>query len=298
LREKFQEKNINLSISLLAIKIKFLFPNTHFVVSDCYKNFFVYNSKKRNLNFTERNLLTLNFENKSNSRIDLFYTRIAQTKIWELWETHKGDFLFYLPKSNPRRFVLVSRDFSSGEIFGELIKKEDNVPFPLKHIDILIYANWLAEFGDLILHASGIAYEGEGYAFIGKSGRGKSTLVSNLSNHHELTVLGEDQVILRYLDGRFWIFGTPWHLNPEFCSPIGVPLKFLFVLDRFAEHVTSPLSPLEAMAAIMQTAFIPYYRKTKVEGIMDNLNLLVRKKRIYTLSYQLGTNILPAIINP
>jgi len=293
-----KHKEIILSIADLAIKIKLLFYNIQFEVPDCHKKFLINKSDKTSCNLKNQNNLILNFENKIISELDLFHTNVAQTEIWELWETHRGDFVFYQPKEIPERFVLVSCDFSRGEIFGELIKNGNYLNYPLKHIDMVIYSNWLAEFGDLILHASGFALDGLGYAFIGESGRGKSTLVSNFTKHQGLTILGEDQVILRYLDGRFWIFGTPWHLNPEYCSPIGVPLKNLFVLDRSAAAVTYPLSPTEAMAAIMQTAFIPYYRKTKVERIMDNLDLLVREISIYTLAYELGTNILPAIINP
>ena len=294
----FKDKEIILSIAKLPIKIKTLIPFIQFNTQDSYKEFFFSSSANTRPNFFDQNSLILELKDKRLSKSDLFNIKVAQTEIWEFWKTQKGELIFYFPREIPERCVLVSQDFSRGEIFGELIKNAYHISYPLKQIDMVIYSNWLAEFGDIILHASGIAIDGMGYAFIGESGRGKSTLISNLSKQRDLTILGEDQVILRYINGRFWIFGTPWHLNPEYCSPIGVPLRNLFVLDRSAKQVTSLLNPMEAIAEIMRTAFIPYYRKTKVEGIMDNLNLLVREKSIYTLAYELGTNILPAIINP
>ena len=46
---------------------------------------------------------------------------------------------------------------------------------------MMIYANWLAASGDVIVHAAGVAADGQGYAFVGPSGAGKSTLATCLA---------------------------------------------------------------------------------------------------------------------
>jgi hypothetical protein len=108
--------------------------------------------------------------------------------------------------------------------------------------------------------------------------------------------LGEDQVILRYLEGRFWIFGTPWHENSGMCSPIGVPLANLFFLERDSDVGIKPIKPVEGVTRIIQNAFIPFYRSDLLPGIMDRLEHLSKLVPFHLLSYQLGTDPWPLII--
>ena len=171
----------------------------------------------------------------------------------------------------------------------------------------MLFANWLAGYGDVILHAAGVAVDGRGYCFAGSGGVGKSTLAATLmsasgSGAHaaaaspaSLVMLGEDQVILRYLDGRFWIYGTPWHIDPAFCSPLGVPLEKLFFLERTGENHVAPCTPLDGVARLLQTAFIPYYNRAGVATILDRLVLLAEQASFYTLSYRLGADVMALV---
>ena len=166
--------------------------------------------------------------------------------------------------------------------------------YPLADIDVILLVNWLASFGDLILHASGVAYEGRGYCFAGVSGAGKSTLAAAFMASG-LTVLGEDNLVLRYLEGRFWIFGTPWHRDPAACSPDGVPLEKLFFLDRTAAPGVAPLPPVRGTELLLQTAFVPYYRPAAVATILDRLALLAERVPFYTLSHRLGAGVMALV---
>ena len=116
----------------------------------------------------------------------------------------------------------------------------------LASTDIRITVNWLARFGDLILHAASIVVGAEGYCFLGESGAGKSTLAAALATEMGVPILGEDQAILRNLDGEFWIFGTPWHERADRCLPQGVPLKKVFFVDRNLAPGIHPITPSEA----------------------------------------------------
>jgi len=130
---------------------------------------------------------------------------------------------------------------------------------------------------------------------VGDPGAGKSTLAAVLATDPGVTVLGEDQVVLRYLDGCFWIFGTPWHINPDMCAPIGIPIEKIFFLDRTLKPGTTRISPLDGITRILQTAFIPYYQSKWVPGILDHLGLLAQQVPFYLLSYKLGTDPLQII---
>ncbi len=224
-------------------------------------------------------------------------TPICLTKIWELWLDENGHYIFVSPRQSPPRRVKIDPVFRTGDIVGDFSSVKDKAIYPLSSIDIRIMVSWLACFGDLILHAAGVSLNGQGYCFIGEAGKGKSTLASALAKNEPVTVLGEDQVILRYLEGQFWIFGTPWHERIEMCSPRGIPLKKVFFLDREMEQETKPVSPSEGLTSILQTAFVPYYLPDKVQMIMERLALLGEVIPFFRLKYKLGSDILPLILD-
>ena len=216
---------------------------------------------------------------------------ICVTKIWELWKDVEGHFVFYNPLQPLLRQVIVDPDFNHGLLIGNF-ELGTKLAKPLSQdLEIVLFSNWLAKFGDLILHASGFTYEGKGYVFTGDSGVGKSTLAAHFKNDPAFTILGEDQVIVRLKDGRFWVYGTPWHINPQMCSPNGAPLESLFFLEKDGSNRINSVSSIEGVRSIMQTAFIPYYRSDALPAILDRIVLLSESVQFMSLSYKLGTDV-------
>jgi len=224
-------------------------------------------------------------------------TILCQTKIWQLNLDQEGKYIFTNPLQALRRKLVVDIGFTNGRLFGDFqgANKVANYPLP-QDLEIVFYVNWLGNFGDLILHASGIALDGKGYAFVGPSGVGKSTLAGLLKDQPGVTVLGEDQVVLRRLGENFWIFGTPWHQDRSLCSPKGVPLEKLFFLEKNGESSLKQLSALQGITKLLQTAFIPYYRPDVLEKILGRLDLLAQSVPFSRLSYIPGDNILARIL--
>ena len=210
---------------------------------------------------------------------------------WELWQDGLGCYSF-ISHHDGRDFQIdLDADFSNGEICGDLASEPGQVFYPFEHMGILLYVNWLANFGDLLLHASGVCHEGRGYCFVGESGAGKSTLLAALASQKGFTALGEDQVIIRLIDNEFWLFGTPWHTQPDLCSPLGVPLERVIFLDRTREPQLSAVAPAEGVMRLLQTAFIPYYRPVAVEAQLERMARLAETKPFSLLSYRLGDNV-------
>jgi hypothetical protein len=221
----------------------------------------------------------------------LFYD--AET--WQLWRDGAGCTVFVPSRySPPRRQIYVDAEFRAGEVVAEFRKglSAGQAVYPLQDIDMMLFANWLAESGDLIVHASGIDDHGAGYAFVGPAGAGKSTLVGELPLASGVTILGEDQVILRYQEGRFMVYGTPWHTNPARCSPGGGPLKKLFFLDRAADHGVEPCERMASIERLLQNAFVPYYNRAGVERILEALSCLAERVPFYTLGFQMGADVM------
>jgi hypothetical protein len=216
---------------------------------------------------------------------------LCRTKIWELWQDDGGDFIFTAPRGSPPSKLVVDRGYQRGEVNGDFPASDGTGVYPLQGLDNLLCVNWLASYGDVILHASGLVIDGKGYAFLGPAGEGKSTLAASLAAYSQTTVLGEDQVILRYREEHFWIYGTPWHEKPENCSPLGAPLEKLFFLDRKGSLGVFKCEPQEGVTRVLKTAFIPYYRPELVPNILDRLALLAMQVPFYLLNYRLGSDV-------
>ena len=228
---------------------------------------------------------------------------------WQLWYDGAGRHVFVAPSgSPPRRQITVDAAFTAGEVVGEFTEgAAGDAVYPLQDIDMVVFSNWLARTGDLIVHASGVDDDGQGYAFVGPSGSGKSTLVSELASRPKEAaeadttrgrwpvVLGEDNLILRCLGGRFWVYGTPWHTDPTRCSPGGVPLTKLFFLDRAGGHHVEPCGARHGIERLLQDAIIPYYNRAGVERILDTLLRLTEQVPFYYLGFQIGADALKLI---
>lgn len=235
--------------------------------------------------------LTLDVRDGALREVAAWHPLYAAPGSWQFWQDEQGRYVLVAgPDSPPGRQVTVDAGFRSGEVLGRFRSRSDAAGsfYPLQDLDIVLFVNWLAESGDLILHASGVVADGRGYAFVGASGAGKSTLASAFAARPEVTLLGEDNLALRHMAGGFRIYGTPWHLDPARCAAADAPLEKLFFLDRAARPGISPCPPTDGVARLLQTAFIPYYRPEAVARIMDTLALLAERVPFYTLSYRLG----------
>jgi len=243
----------------------------------------------------ERDTLHLTLQSDPLDAAPLAGTPLLHTENWELWRDARERLVFSSLLEFPSLKITIESDFSSGSITGNFPALQEFDP--LQDLGIKIFINWLAARGEVLLHASGVIAEDGAYAFIGASGAGKSTAAALLAKERAITVLGEDQVVLRSIDGKFWIFGTPWHLNPSMCSPLGSPLKKLFFLERDDEAKAVSLSPDEGVTRLVQTAFIPFYQPGLVPGILENLAQLYKSVPFYSLSFTLDGDLYSQVRN-
>lgn len=286
-----------LTVAGLSIQIAEVSNQFTFDYSPCHKKFLSIDVDIDKVSALHQPLLSFDVDDTSVAPQLQLCDLLCSNDIWELWRDRQGQFVFTQPQQQPQRWVFVEPSFQKGKIVGNFHTHKDRLDYLLQYIDIVIISNWLANLGDLILHASGIAYQGQGFCFIGESGAGKSTLVRDLANRHRMTVLGEDQIVLRKIDSQFMVFGTPWHETPEMCSPIGVPLKKIFFLDRQAPEVITPVRDFDAIVKILQTAFYPIYRPEVLDGVLARLSTLPGQVAFFDLAYERGSDVLQEIVN-
>ncbi len=145
--------------------------------------------------------------------------------------------------------------------------------FPLEYpIDELAMMHRLALAEGVEVHALGLVdSDGSGYLFLGHSGAGKSTTARLWMAQPSVKLLSDDRIILRKQDGKFWMYGTPWHGDAGVASPDCAPLSSVFLLEQAPQNQIRPLAPGKAAAELFARSFVPHYLQ---EGIQFSLSFL------------------------
>ena len=98
-------------------------------------------------------------------------------------------------------------------------------------------AEKLPEYDGVVCHGAAVAVGEKAYLFTAKSGTGKTTHIKLwLDNIAGSYVVNGDKPILRFMDGRPFVCGTPW-MGKEGCGcPKAVPLAAVCLLNRGTEN--------------------------------------------------------------
>lgn len=141
-------------------------------------------------------------------------------------------------------------------------EKEISVGFPDGYIEnICLYRSickQLPVFNRMLLHAAILEYEGCGYAFLGKSGTGKSTHTGLWLKHLKgARIINGDKPILWEDNGEVFACGTPWMGKEGLGIKAISPLKGLCFLQQAKENSIQRLTPSEAAFKTFGQILIP-----------------------------------------
>ena len=156
--------------------------------------------------------------------------------------------------------------------------------FGLNNALMLIFAFAGSHKNVLLIHASLVRQNGYGYAFIAKSGTGKSTQVSLWLRHIPgCDLMNDDNPIIRIIDGEPFIYGGPWSGKTPCYRNVKAKLGAITRIDRAEENSIEKLPPIEAFAS-----FLPSCSSMKWDGgifnnICNTVTKVVETTGIYTL---------------
>jgi hypothetical protein len=196
--------------------------------------------------------------------------------VWTLYRGGAGyEFRFSAPfhPSGPYKIARFNEDLTSGEILlSPACYPQYDPIYALEYpLDELLMVNLLARGRGVEVHGCGLRdADGRGYLFLGMSGAGKST-TAGLWRGPGVEILSDDRIILRRLDGRLWMYGTPWHGEAELACPLRAPVDRILFLARGAANKLVPLRPPEAVARMMACSFVPFFDS---EGLGFTLEFL------------------------
>jgi hypothetical protein len=190
--------------------------------------------------------------------------------VWQLYQ-HNGSYLFTFHSSIfgpiPYKLVETQRDFTHSEVSLHRPYFDPEKPiYPLEYpLDELLLINLLALGRGVEVHACGVVdASGDGHLFIGQSGAGKSTMAKPWQDIPGVTILSDDRIILRQIDNKLWMYGTPWHGEAMLASPERAPLTRVYFLEKGAKNELISLRDPVALGRLITCSFIPFYSQPGV----------------------------------
>ena len=179
--------------------------------------------------------------------------------------------------------LMAAEDFRSARL-KLLSGSARTTHFAVDNALMLMFALASAPFDTLEIHSSVMVCDGAGYAFLGKSGTGKSTH-SRLWREHipGSTLLNDDNPVIRIKDGQARIYGSPWSGKTPCYKAESAPLSAIVRIRQCADNKIQQLSPVEAYASIYSSCSAFREIKGTADGIHATLSRLVSLVPMYIL---------------
>lgn len=156
--------------------------------------------------------------------------------------------------------------------------------FGLNNALMLIFAFAGSSCNTVLIHASLVRQNGYGYAFIAKSGTGKSTQVSNWLRYIPgCDLMNDDNPIIRIIDGEAYIYGSPWSGKTPCYRNVKARLGAITRIARDSTNRVERMKPIEAFASFLPSCSTMKWDKDVFNNICDIVTALVETTGIFTL---------------
>lgn len=294
---------VNLKIADTIIQLQSRFPQEQFTEEEQkgqsverFDNFFYKGSprpdilidieiadKPPNISNTKPVFITYHFQDKSEN--------------WRLLK--QGDnYIYKCPLDDKKQVMLVNKTFDRVQAY--LLPKKNkphNDKGKVWNITDIIYdflqvllINYFAYRNQgIFTHSVGIKdLDGSGLLFAGKSGAGKSTTARLWYKHSKAMVLNDDRIIIRKLNNKFFIYGSPWHgeFSDYLASRIdSARLKKIFFIRHFHRNIATEIPPKQAFILLYPALFPTFWDKNCLENIAVFCDDLIKKVPCYNLGF-------------
>lgn len=186
-------------------------------------------------------------------------------------------------------------DLADGATTGTLTYRADVpvalVTFPL---DQLLIIQLLARADGMVIHGAAVSDGTRAVLLIGPSGAGKTT-TARAAADRGLTVLSDERTVLRKLEGRFLIGGTPWYGDGAFYDRRLLPLAAICALHQSDRDVLEPIRPARMLAELYRCHFPPLWSESATRAVLDTAQTLVESVPIYRLHNTRGGGAVDAV---
>ena len=195
-----------------------------------------------------------------------------------------GGYQFIVKDLNakPCALLVANEDFS--DVHCALNGNFDMRRFGLNNVMMLTYAFAGSLHDTLLIHASLVRHQGYGYAFIAKSGTGKSTHTSLWMRYiPDCDLMNDDNPVIRVIDGKPYIYGSPWSGKTPCYRNVKAPLGAITRIDRAPANSIERLRPVEAFTSVLPSCSSMKWDKRLYRAMGDTITRIIETTPIYIL---------------
>lgn len=143
----------------------------------------------------------------------------------------------------------------------------------------------LSNYNGMLFHSAAVEYKGGAYLFSAPSGTGKTTHIRLWKKllGDKISVINGDKPILRLVDDKIIVYGTPWKGKENYGSNKNAPLKALFFLKRAKKNSVCKADVKSVLPLIMAQT-LRYGDKNNVDRLLFLIEKLISDTDIYILN--------------
>ena len=97
--------------------------------------------------------------------------------------------------------------------------------------------------------------------------------------------MSDERVAVRVQNGRYWLYGTPWHSTAQVSSAASTPLGAIFILQHAPQNQARRLAPPEAVALLLVRAYLPFWDPAGMAFTLEFLDELCHSLPVYELGF-------------
>lgn len=180
----------------------------------------------------------------------------------------------------------VSKKWEKAE-FIDYITKEDRFsdkPYIGMFIGLYSYIQCvLLQNNSFFLHGVALQYNGKGLVFSAASGVGKTTHTNFWAENFGAEILNGDTPIIKLVDGKPFIYGSPWCGTSDISVNKVVPLDAIVIISRCKENKIRKLNKFEAVGYLFNHMRRPAWDEESTNICLDYCETIINTISIYKL---------------
>lgn len=205
-----------------------------------------------------------------------------QENFWSVYRDHSYLYIsatFPSPSAKNRALLKFSLLQNEWDLWlDEHVNATDPLEYPLDGL-ILYYLTAIND--DLMIHASGISYSGNGYLFSGISGRGKSTM-AKIWEEKGAKIIHDDRLIIRKSGGAYRMFNTPVYKDDY---PHQSPLSKIFIINHGQDNEIVNLKGAAAVSAVVSNCIQHNWDPEMIARFLGSVSIMCTMVPVVSLSF-------------
>lgn len=141
------------------------------------------------------------------------------------------------------------------------------------------------KYDTIFIHASSIAYKNDALLFLALSGTGKSTHARMWKEVYgdKISYVNDDKPLLRKIDGKWMVCGTPWNGKHRRGENKMLPLKAICLIKRNETNFTKEITSMEILGKLFNQILIPK-EKNALNKTLDLVSDLLSNSKLYEIN--------------